>query len=187
LDGSPAGPRSPNRGKKIPGPEGRFFRLFFLFPGELAQGAVKPATRGKFPESSIAFLVFPLPRPYLRNGQPLGPEKVFRGKAPPKKINGGCRRRQEWASAAWRAPRLELHGDQLKAATAAFEKALANRPTINDKSRLRSSRGLTSSVERNPSPVYFGPSCRGFRRWHKKGLCRCTRHKPRLFASGVVS
>jgi len=32
-----------------------------------------------------------------------------------------------------RAPRLELHGDQLKAATAAFEKALANRPTINEK------------------------------------------------------
>ena len=36
-------------------------------------------------------------------------------------------------SARVRAPRLELHGDQLKAATAAFEKALANRPTINEK------------------------------------------------------
>ena len=32
-----------------------------------------------------------------------------------------------------RAPRLELHGEQLNAATAVFEKALANRPAINEK------------------------------------------------------
>jgi 4-hydroxy-tetrahydrodipicolinate synthase len=32
-----------------------------------------------------------------------------------------------------RAPRLELHGEQLKAATAVFEKALAERPAITEK------------------------------------------------------
>jgi 4-hydroxy-tetrahydrodipicolinate synthase len=36
-------------------------------------------------------------------------------------------------SARVRAPRLELHGEQLNAATAVFEKALANRPAINEK------------------------------------------------------
>jgi 4-hydroxy-tetrahydrodipicolinate synthase len=36
-------------------------------------------------------------------------------------------------SARVRAPRLELHGEQLKAATAVFEKALAERPAIHEK------------------------------------------------------
>jgi 1-pyrroline-4-hydroxy-2-carboxylate deaminase len=36
-------------------------------------------------------------------------------------------------SARVRAPRLELHGEQLKAATAIFHKALAERPAINEK------------------------------------------------------
>ena len=36
-------------------------------------------------------------------------------------------------SARVRAPRLELHGQELKAATAVFEKALAQRPRVNEK------------------------------------------------------
>jgi 1-pyrroline-4-hydroxy-2-carboxylate deaminase len=36
-------------------------------------------------------------------------------------------------SARVRAPRLELHGEELKAATAVFEKALAQRPSVNER------------------------------------------------------
>ena len=36
-------------------------------------------------------------------------------------------------SARVRGPRLELHGEELKAATAVFEKALGQRPRVNEK------------------------------------------------------